>query len=701
MVSSSQSTHVRKASRAAASGSPNASSYPYFSSPAYHLWWIGILVLHRIGAAYYIAAAFAYWYLPGTYLDSCLAFCSLGMPSKYHHTMGQVHAFMGALHCGLLVWMLTWSIRRRALVFGFAGNLRLRNVQDCVENVEKQKQTPLNALWYVPHQIYNATLGRRGLFGVENPWFDVLLVLHTATTIAIPALLVLSYAKDYDFSLKRFDSGKWSDDVWFVNVLNEFQMILVISWTDLAIRMVFSFGMISNMSGMKNLIRSCVKRTQVQTTTALTPGSRSSSMMALAATRKTTDVLPATRPHGSNLDSRTSTLAYLRKLSPAWLAFRARMTRAVNVLFFVWGVVIFGLHLHAESYPNLAQCKSQVRPWLTASPACSLVNLDCYEFAVDGQRDDIEAQWSAFEALMVVRVVIKHCSNLEIPPTLQTFRNLNGIKIYNSTLTSWGADAELTNTHTPKIMSVLLVRVNLTDGVLPLGLQASDFPATLNDFEFSVTNLVALPDDLDLKWPRFATVYLEFSQLTYVPEVIVRLTPYYLSFARSPIEELPAALFETSGISYIDIGWTKVSLLPSGVKSMSPSLVKLVVQGTEIELFWSWIDAWLAIKGSRIYAWKTPYCEYLESVLSGQVAVSTPSPFSSAINVYVAPEPGTIGDDIPVLSPLLSNYSEANWAFLEHKVTCAPRKASVYNLNAEDAYSGIHVACAMNDLSSD
>uniref|UniRef100_K3WCV1 Leucine-rich repeat-containing N-terminal plant-type domain-containing protein n=1 Tax=Globisporangium ultimum (strain ATCC 200006 / CBS 805.95 / DAOM BR144) TaxID=431595 RepID=K3WCV1_GLOUD len=368
------------------------------------------------------------------------------------------------------------------------------------------------------------------------------------------------------------------------------------------------------------------------------------------------------------------------------------MTRAVNVLFFVWGVVIVGLHLHAESYPNLAQCKSQVRPWLMASPACSLVSLDCYEFAIDGQRDDIEAQWSAFEALMVVRVVIKHCSNLEIPPTLQTFRNLNGIKIYNSTLMGWGVDAELTNIHTPKIMSVLLVRVNLTDGVLPLGLQASDFPATLNDFEFSMTNLAELPDDLDLKWPRFATVYLEFSQLTYVPDVIVRLAPIYLSFAGSPIEELPAALFETSGITYIDIGWTKVSLLPSNVKSMSPSVEKLVVQGTQIEQFWSWIDAWLAIKGSKIYAWKTPYCEYLERVLSGQVTTSTPSPISNAINVYVAPEPGTIGGDIPILSPVLSNYSEANWAFLEHKVICAPRKTTVYNLIAEDVYSGILAA---------
>uniref|UniRef100_K3WCV0 Uncharacterized protein n=1 Tax=Globisporangium ultimum (strain ATCC 200006 / CBS 805.95 / DAOM BR144) TaxID=431595 RepID=K3WCV0_GLOUD len=335
-------------SHAIVSGSSNASSYAYFSRPMYHLWWVGILVLHCIGAAYYIAAAFAYWYLSGTYLDSCLAFYSLGLPSKYHHMMGRVHAFMGTLHCGLLLWMLTWSIRRRAFVFGFAGTLRSerRNVRELAESLKKQKQTSLNALWHVSKQIYNATLGRRGLFGVENPWFDVLLVLReivetalqtdqayrmsrflpriwinrfyvgllvlncwstalihhlyhdspsrrrvlsilcdcildTATTIAIPALLVLSYAKDYDFSLKGFDSGKWTDDIWFVNVLNEFQMILVVSWADLATRMVFSFGMISSMNGMKNLVRPCVKRTQVQTTmmTTAAPGSRPSSTM--------------------------------------------------------------------------------------------------------------------------------------------------------------------------------------------------------------------------------------------------------------------------------------------------------------------------------------------------------------------------------------------------------------------------------------
>lgn len=61
-------------------------------------------------------------------------------------------------------------------------------------------------------------------------------------------------------------------------------------------------------------------------------------------------------------------------------------------------------------------------------------------------------------------------------------------------------------------MSLYLARVNMTDGVLPLGFQSTDFPQNLNDIELCVTNLRSLPDDLDLKWHQHALIQIEYSR---------------------------------------------------------------------------------------------------------------------------------------------------------------------------------------------
>ncbi|EEY60719.1 uncharacterized protein PITG_21203 [Phytophthora infestans T30-4] len=155
------------------------------------------------------------------------------------------------------------------------------------------------------------------------------------------------------------------------------------------------------------------------------------------------------------------------------------MLRAAHLFFGAWGVVVLGLHIHASMQPTLSQCLLQVRPWATSRPSCYLVGLDCHTSTV-------------------VQLLIRHCPTLEIPPSISKFHSLHGVKVYNSTIVDWDDSAAFTSENHPNVLSLYLVRVNMTDGVLPAGLHSLDFPPNLRDIEFCVTNLQAIPQDLDL-----------------------------------------------------------------------------------------------------------------------------------------------------------------------------------------------------------
>lgn len=704
----------------------------------YRAWWTGLLLLHIVGAAYFVAAGMGYWHLPGTYLDTCLTFSSLGMPSEYHHTLARVHFAVAACHAALLIWMVCWSLWRRALVFGSGeATRRARPKADLASKSQPRRAVEsVGVVVAAVRRAYNAVFGRRGVFGVDNANFDLFMVLREiietalltvqahrmshslprvwlnrcyivllvtncwstalvhhlyhdspshrrvlailwdclldmATTILIPLILVLDYAKDYKPAIKGFEATLWNEDVWLVNALSEFQLILIVSWADLASRLIFSAGMISAMNSMKNLLRPASNRVEPSS------GRRCSTTTVSVLPR------PAIAPDAMTNASTASPRATVKKsvmvrtysffLAPARLGpVRTKFSRVMSAVFFVWGLIIVTLHCHAELNPSLEQCKMQVRPWLVASPACSLIMLDCHSENSAGHQDDVEALWRRFEPRTVVRLVVRHCPRLEVGPAIQRFSNLLGMKLYNSTVLRWEHEAALTSTFHPSIKSLYLVRVNFTNRELPQGLQAPDFPPTLNDLEFCVTNLETLPSDIDLKWPKYSTVYLELgTDMTVVPDVLLRVAPYYLSFAGTPIRELPAALFEAEGIYYLNVGGTKVSSLPENVTRVAKSLSRLSVQNTEVAFFWSWVDKVLA-RGPKLEAATTPYCNELTRALR-----SPPMTTDS-----------TATTNLPAHSSKLMDLSTPNLAVVRKKVTCKPTAATVYTLGFEDDYSG-------------
>ncbi|GAB9472932.1 hypothetical protein Gpo141_00010097 [Globisporangium polare] len=505
--------------------------------------------------------------------------------------------------------------------------------------------------------------------------------LDLMSAVVIPCTILASYVGLYDWEMQGFDIMVWYDDVWFVNAVNEFQMLLVVTWRDLGSRLVFSLGLLISMSDVKDLLIGL--NNQVNPLTAIAPGAApvkrpftadpSTDELLAAISGITLNPLPIDR---STMQQR------LRSAPPSPTSFEKhldRFSKWTHVLLFIWGAVVLGLHSYAESLPVLSQCLLQVQPWGRSKPACSLVLLNCESTEISGSDEEIDAQWRILDENMVLRILVRHCAALEMPPVLQRFSQLQSLKVYNTTVAEWSEVAAITATHHPNLKSLFFVRVNMTDGELPSGLLSSEFPATVYDIEFSVTNLRSLPTDLDTKWPQSAMLYFEMSAFTSVLEVVLRLKPTYLSFYGNPIRELPSELFEGDSIEFLHIGATLVTSLPANVTfdANSNPLRYLYLSEIQLDYFPAWVDGIITAALSQvaipIYAGDTPYCSQLEQIQAGSVYQFTVTQHEELVPPSV-----------------LMNASSSNLNLIDQSVSCNPEFAvAFFPLTFEDGQSSL------------
>uniref|UniRef100_K3WCV7 Uncharacterized protein n=1 Tax=Globisporangium ultimum (strain ATCC 200006 / CBS 805.95 / DAOM BR144) TaxID=431595 RepID=K3WCV7_GLOUD len=496
-------------------------------------------------------------------------------------------------------------------------------------------------------------------------------VLDLVASVVIPCAIIVTYEDAYDRKLGGFDIMLWYDDVWFIHVIREFQMLLVVSWQDLATRLVFSLGMLSAMIDIKDLL--VVSAFSARRLTAIAPNAAVLDGPAIEDVRVT----------GLRLSSMQKRL---RTASVVFTSPRVRryVTRCVHFAVVLWGAIILGLHVYAETQPTLSECLLQVRPWGRSRPACSLVLLNCFASDITGAQDEIEAQWSILDQDMVIRILVRHCEALVMPPILQQFPRLASLKMYNSTILQWTGGAALTDTHHPNLASLFMIRVNFSDGNLPAGLLSTNFPAKLTDIEFCVTNLHTLPPDLDARWPTWATVYFEYSEMRSIPDALLRLQPVYLSVCGSPINELPAALFEVESIEFLHVGDNMgLVRLPSNVTTISSTLHYLYLGNTQVDYFPSWIDPLVMFALHHtyrsIYTSGTPYCDALDSIYN-----ETISEFP-ATEVYSNGTSTATGD-----ASVLMNTSKSNHNLILESVSCNPDfGVPLYPINYEDQKSGL------------
>ncbi|GMF23840.1 unnamed protein product [Phytophthora lilii] len=203
------------------------------------------------------------------------------------------------------------------------------------------------------------------------------------------------------------------------------------------------------------------------------------------------------------------------------------------------------------------------------------------------------------------------------------------------------------------MMSLFMIRVNMTDGLLPAGLQSTDFPQMMNDIEMCVTNLREIPDDLDTKWPLGAIIQVEYSQLTSLSLALTRLRPFFMFLTGNPITEIPPEVFEVDGMMYLGISEMNIHELPQSVMVLSPSLNVVELDNTNISFYWSWMDELVGRvdNPALIVAGASPYCDDLKRIESGVQGV---------FSIPLSPE----------YSSILMNPSEDNRDALKRAVDC-------------------------------
>uniref|UniRef100_K3WCU7 Uncharacterized protein n=1 Tax=Globisporangium ultimum (strain ATCC 200006 / CBS 805.95 / DAOM BR144) TaxID=431595 RepID=K3WCU7_GLOUD len=628
------------------------SRFVTMSCGAFALSWVTLLLVHTVTVSFFSFFAYFYWSIPAqkyNYLATCLDSNHIGMKPDTFQTIAILYGLVALLHGLVILRMLTASLYYRSFAF-------------LIE----------------PRDLKNAIYRLLGLKrNMESPSAELTTKARSTadrSPVVIPCVIIVTYVNDFDMTLYEFPMALWYEDIWFMHAFHEFQILFVTSWRDLATRMVFSIGMLVAISDIKNLLGDRHLAEDSVATTAPT-------VSEILSASPRTDSSRAVSMRLASMQNRLRTASRMLK-NPIN---QRRITHFVHISVIVWGTVVLGLHLHAESIPVLSQCPLQVRPWGETQPACSLVLLNCYKSSINGTREDVDVQWNQLHSQMVSRILVRHCPALEMPPVLQKFSQLRTIKIYNSSIHEWKSDAAITRTFHPNLLSLFIARANMTDGKLPDGLISPEFPPTLKDIEFSTTNLRTLPDDLDTKWPTWGTLYFEYSAFTSIPDVVMRLLPETLSFCGNPIENIPTELFAVESIFFLHIGDNaNLKALPANA-TMSSSMGQLYISNTQVALFSSWVDTFVnsaLSQGIRAFmASGTPYCERMSPVFNHSL-----SDVDAMEAVRAAGNPSMVADSKK--SSTLMDTSASNRGVIYRAVTCEPGLGwAFFPLATEDAQS--------------
>lgn len=89
----------------------------------------------------------------------------------------------------------------------------------------------------------------------------------------------------------------------------------------------------------------------------------------------------------------------------------------------------------------------------------------------------------------MTQVIGRHCPDLPISPSIQTYHQVKT----NSTITSWTVDAALRAREYPTLRFVYLLRTNMTNGELPVGVTIDDVPKTVTIVAICVSTLQTCP----------------------------------------------------------------------------------------------------------------------------------------------------------------------------------------------------------------
>jgi hypothetical protein len=501
-------------------------------------------------------------------------------------------------------------------------------------------------------------------------------VLDMVSSIGVSFTIFATYAPQYTDPLFGFPFTQWFDDVWFTNMQQEFQMMLVVSWADMASRLVFAVGLLQCMESIKELLTPVKAKAlsnpsgKIYTTAIVKPDADEGEMA--QERHKTIGAskvkVRSPKPKKGNSSKRTRVINFL-------------LEKAGPTFFVAFGFAIFVVHAVAETRQLSSQipCQLQLHPWFVNKPACSLVELDCHQLGgLSGSHEAMEEAWNTYEFSATARLFVRHCPQLEVPSTLQHFHQLTSLKFYNSTIATWPKEAAFTFTHHGKMCAFFAIRTNFSNGELPPGLLARDFPQ-LRSFTTSTTNIHSLPDNLHELWPQTMALVFEVSLLQFVPPTVVKMNPKLLSFAGSPIVIVPAEMFEGPSLECVLLSYTLLQELPRVVANPSPWFYLMFLEGTNVSTFWSWMEPFVQyssmVNKSFFTASGSRFCAERDAIVAGN---------RTSFSITTA-EPG-----VADLASVMDVSTPEKLRFSQSAVLCERALPFYFPVGLQDATTAIH-----------
>ncbi|KAF1327714.1 hypothetical protein FI667_g7438, partial [Globisporangium splendens] len=589
--------------------------------------WLVILLIHLLSSAFYTAVAYVYHKLPTTLLSADLNAYQLTIDMKCLPGIVAFHAICATLHVLFFLEMTVQSVRQRTWHFHRCNNCLRATAASSPTTAQVPSSANSRKLQIAPfstslRQLSEATnsgklvkirdtssyvwanpFGSTGLFGVKGKHFTLIFLcfvprvwlnrvavavvtiscwstpaiqqifshkprlelilcllfdvaLDFVSSIGVPTVLGMLYYPDYDPHVTDFIESKWYDLVWYAHLTNEFQLLFIQSWYDLTSRALFAITLLLCLDDVKFL------------------GSDSSIVI--------------TRPE--------------RMRAPGQrMKWNRRLEELAHFFLVVRGCVVLALHVEPVGGRCKFDCSVQVRPWHTSKTACAFLAIDCQQHdGMVGEVAEVEEIWADIEPKYLKMVSVTGCSELHIPPSIRTFSQLGGLYLYDLTLVEWSAEAALTKDSHSSIHHLAFVTVNMST----FG-NGSVFPPGLS-------GLSDLPPNLDELWSQNINLILGANSFAKVPEVLLRMDLMRLILNYNPLAELPAGIFETSSLQWLQIVGLPMQESPANV-NLNSALVGLDFSLTNVSSLLPWMLSPTFVNQVKVSGGGSPHCTQLQA----------------------------------------------------------------------------------------
>lgn len=631
--------------------------------------WLLVLFFHLFNTGYASALAYLYHYMAKPEMEYYVELLQM-MPQQNYQYIVSLYAFIGAMNCYSAVQMVFYSLYYQHLAFGkvkrrraaldktsiqptkrswmiwrstlcpgvmkglyraisvrggwFDDVLLLREVAEIASQTVQAHSSSLliNSVWV--NQIFASLIC---LNAVANMLVHMMLkkevgwrrFVCTAVDLALdftwgfilPGKIIYqyfvlfvrnNYSLPYEFSYS---------DTEMIKAMLECDQFFMSSWLDAVTTTLPYLNMLSGLRNIKLLLQHDMDA--LMGATRIQPIFPAAGLPDTDNNRYRRHAISSMALNGGDRDESMPELSMRHQWS-----LRAYLVKFVYVSMPLLGLFVLFTSITAsrfwldETSACVPGCRLRMHPWFATQCACSVLEINCYEYGIDGSAEEITTILKSLDRRTLNSLIVTHCPALAITPAIRLFSNLLQLELYNSTVVDWDSSASLSLPYHPRLGAVFIVRSRFQRGI-PDGL-TSDLAPGIIDLEFIATDLGgALADDLDEKWSAVSMLFIEHCSLQEFPSFVGRMALTDLSLVGNNISRFPSSLPPNLPWLYVYFDSNPLlDQLPDNL-SVTDDLQYVTLQNSGLATIPPWLSDRMENRITKVFAHGTPFCNAFET----------------------------------------------------------------------------------------